>query len=200
MDFGGEHRPVDLQSADKFFAGSVDLRDGFYQFKNVALASWFTINLPGLTAREMGVDTIYDEETGCERRADPDEFVWAAFQGMPMGWTWALWVCHETLCDVMEVAARPGDTVSLDRHHAATLHGRQAVHAPYVDNATVLARNADIVDDRLARVTRELDCVASAGTSSRPPPTGWLSSAWSSTAGTGECTTSRGGPGGCTSA
>ena len=57
---------------------------------NKGLASWFTINLPGLTAAEMGVATVYDELTGHERPADPDEFVWAAFQGMPMGWTWAL--------------------------------------------------------------------------------------------------------------
>ena len=124
---------------------------------NKDLASWFTINLPGLTAGEMGVTTVYDECTGRERAADPQEFVWAAFQGMPMGWTWALWVCHETLTDVMEVAARPLDTVSLDRHRAAAMHGDRAVHAPYVDNATVLARAPDVVNDRLLRITNEFD-------------------------------------------
>ena len=97
---------------------------------NKDLASWFTINLPGFTAAEMGVTTVYDETTGVERDAGPDEFVWACFQGMPIGWTWALWVCHKTFTDVMEVAARPRDTVSLDRHVAASMHGNRAVHAP----------------------------------------------------------------------
>lgn len=124
---------------------------------NKGLSSWFTINLPGLTAAEMGVTTVYDELTGQERTADPDEFVWAAFQGMPMGWTWALWVCHETLTDVMEVAAQPSDTVPLDRHRAAAMHSGRAVHAPYVDNVTVLSRTPDIVNDRLPRITDELD-------------------------------------------
>ena len=121
-----EHVTPDLE----LNSGSVDLRDGFYQFMSKDLASWFTINLPGLTAAEMGVTTVYDELTGRERAVDPDEFVWAAFQGMPMGWTWALWVCHETLTDVIEVAARPLDTVSLDRHRAAAMHDGRAVHAP----------------------------------------------------------------------
>ena len=156
LDFGGDYRPEHITPDLEFFSGSVDLRDGFYQFMNKDLASWFTINLPGLTAGEMGVTTVYDECTGRERAADPQEFVWAAFQGMPMGWTWALWVCHETLTNVMEVAARPLDTVSLDRHRAAAMHGDREVHAPYVDNATVLARAPDIVNDRRARITNEL--------------------------------------------
>ena len=158
LDFGDDFRPEHISADDQFYSGSVDLRDGFYQFMNKDLASWFTINLPGPTAAEMGVTTLYDETTGMDRDADPDEFVWACFQGMPMGWTWALWVCHETVSDVMEVAARPRDTVLLDRHVAASLHGDRAVHAPYVDNATVIARNPDVVNDGLKRITGdELD-------------------------------------------
>ena len=59
LDFGGDYRPEHITPDLEFFSGSVDLRDGFYQFMNKGLASWFTINLPGLTAAEMGVTTVY---------------------------------------------------------------------------------------------------------------------------------------------
>ena len=130
LDSGDDYRPEHITPDLEFYSGPVDLRGGFYQFMNKDLALWFTINLPGLTAAEMGITTVYDELTGRGRDADPDEFVWAAFQGMPMGWTWALWVCHETPTDVMEVAARPLDTVSLDRHRAAAMHSDLAASLP----------------------------------------------------------------------
>ena len=66
-------------------AGSVDLCDGFYQFRSKRMASWFGINLPGVTSGELGIDTIFDEELGRDRPIAADEFVWPCFQALPMG-------------------------------------------------------------------------------------------------------------------
>ena len=85
---------------------SIDLTDGFYHFRNRNLASWFTFPLENLTAQELGVDMIYDEQECRDVPVAPDTYVWAAFEAMPMGWAWALWMCRETLTDVMLTASR----------------------------------------------------------------------------------------------
>ena len=137
-------------------AGSVDLCDGLYQSRCKRMGSWFGINFPGCTANGLGISTVYDEATGKDEAIGPDEFVWPCFEALPMGWSWALWVCHETPVDCMAVAARPGDTFALNRSVAATISPDSVVHAPYVDNASLMGMSTDTVDDRLDRVTDEL--------------------------------------------
>ena len=79
------------------FAASVDLKDGFHQFLNVHLASWFVFDLAGVTAGDLGVSVVYDAQARSFVPAATDEVVWPAYGGMAMGWSWALWICHETL-------------------------------------------------------------------------------------------------------
>ena len=81
-------------SETDFASASVDLKDSFHQFKNEKLASWFTVPLEGLTAAELGVERAFDDETQEWKQVDGGDFVWAAYCGMPMGWSWALWICH----------------------------------------------------------------------------------------------------------
>ena len=119
---------------DSLAAASVDLTDGFHQFGNAHLASWFTLAVEGLTAEETGVREVYDGSLGRMVGVEPWEPVWAAYAGMPMGWSWALWVCHETLTSVLQAAALPGDELVQDRALAPTVGPDVCAYAPYVDN------------------------------------------------------------------
>ena len=74
-----------------------------------------------------------------------------------MGWSWGLWVCHETLVDVMQAAAGPEDEFSLAGGVSATARAENVVHAPYVDNATVVGLSRDAVARSMDRIKAELD-------------------------------------------
>ena len=77
---------------------SIDLLDGFYQFKNIDLASWFCLG-ESFSAEEAGVSRVYDEELREWQDVEPDCQLWACFGGLAMGWSWALYFCHEALSE-----------------------------------------------------------------------------------------------------
>ena len=77
-------------------AAGVDLEDGFYQFLAPSVSSWFGLG-EQYTAREAGIDRVFDEDTRTMVPISPDEMVWACFGGLSMGWNWALFFCHEAL-------------------------------------------------------------------------------------------------------
>ena len=84
---------------------SVDLRDGFYQFATPMLSSWFSFG-ETYTADEAGVTEVFDEETQSMVAVEPWEELWACFAGLPMGWSWALHVCHSALEQCCERAVK----------------------------------------------------------------------------------------------
>eukprot|EP00959_Pyramimonas_sp_CCMP1952_P113344 2369079-Pyramimonas_sp.AAC.1 len=74
-----------------------------------------------------------------------------------MGWSWALWICHEVLVDAMVEAGLPSDGWCLDKARAPTLVGQAVVRAPYVDNGNLVSLSAPALNDRLDKLTAELD-------------------------------------------
>ena len=98
----------------------------------------------------------FDDETQQWKEVDGGDFVWAAYCGMPMGWPWALWICHETLV-IMESTAAPGEGAVLDRRAPPDLSGGKAAAAPYVDNANIVGLDAERVHERLENTTDKLE-------------------------------------------
>ena len=142
----------------ELFGASVDLKDGFHQFRNERLASWFCMPVEGLTAAELGVDRAYCDDMQAWVSVPSDSFVWQSYLGMPMGWSWALLVCHETLGSIMDEVSRRGEGSALDKRPAPDLSGGRAVSAPYVDNANVLLGfDSTHVQEKLNDVVIELD-------------------------------------------
>ncbi len=151
------HRAAAPAEAGSAWAASVDLKDGFHQFLLPHLAEWFVFDLADVRAAELGVTLVYDGELGTFVDVGADDFVWPAYGGMAMGWSWALWVCHETLASVMADMALPRDVSVLDKQPAPSLVPGITAAAPYVDNANVLGLDRDLVQSRLQRVTDRLD-------------------------------------------
>ncbi|CAK0843206.1 unnamed protein product, partial [Prorocentrum cordatum] len=126
---------------------SVDLTDGFYQFKCETMASYFGLGFVS-TAAEIATDfgttltEVYDERAGGPSQVDAHERLEACFLGMAMGWSWALYFCNETISDVMRQALEHHllpTTLVGDRQRPATLHPLAPAMAPYVDNVNMVA-------------------------------------------------------------
>jgi len=119
----------------------VDLQDGFYQFLVPELSSWFSFGVT-CTAAEAGVSSVYCDEEKKEVPIDGSEHVWACFAGLPMGWSWALYVCHSALeaCgrrSLQRLGMPP--TCLGDRVPCPLFCRKLGLIAPYVDNGNVIA-------------------------------------------------------------
>ena len=85
---------------------SVDLTDGFYQFRATRFAAYLGLDF---RCSALGVVNItgtlltsaWDDDLGAGRALDPHDVVEACFQGMAMGWSWALFFCHEAVSHCM---------------------------------------------------------------------------------------------------
>ena len=130
-----QERVVPPAAQGSLFAASVDLKDGVHQFLNVHLAFWFVFDFACVTVGDLCVSVVCNEQARGYVKAEPDEIVWPAYGGMAMGWSWTLWICHETLASVMDETAWPGDGHMLDKHPSPSLAGGATAAAPYVDNA-----------------------------------------------------------------
>eukprot|EP00959_Pyramimonas_sp_CCMP1952_P094654 1979996-Pyramimonas_sp.AAC.1 len=105
------------------------------------MASWFALGYH-VSASEVGVTEELDEQTGELVPVAATAQVEACFRGMPMGWSWALYFCHDALSECGRRAqlslGLPADVVG-DRQEAPVLHPHTARVAPYVDNGNVVA-------------------------------------------------------------
>ncbi|CAK0906705.1 unnamed protein product, partial [Prorocentrum cordatum] len=137
-------------------AGSVDLQDGFYQFRHPAWGSWMCFDIE-MDAGELWVTQLYDEELGRYIDIGPDSRVWPRFEALPMGWSRALWICQEVLVDTMGAVFGDKDSWCLDKGKPPSLLNGGVAHAPYVDNANLISLDAGKLDQRLGAVTGELD-------------------------------------------
>ena len=148
-----DERPAEPETV---LGGSVDLQDGFYQFRNSRMCGWFTIDLK-VQASELGLTKFWCDEAQQYLPVSPDTWVWPAFSGMAMGWSWGMHVCHEILTSVLERTATSQDSLLLDKVAAPILRTGDTASGPYVDNANVMGIGAGSVSRRLKAVTDELD-------------------------------------------
>lgn len=102
------------------WAGSVDLKDGFHQFLNYKLAEWFLFDIEGVRAGDLNLTEVVGEGGRIEA-VGPEEFIWPAYGGMAMGWSWALWVCHETVVSVTKDVGDSEDVWLLDKQPVPAL-------------------------------------------------------------------------------
>ncbi|CAK0806818.1 unnamed protein product, partial [Prorocentrum cordatum] len=154
-DLGPDDLDIVINGGD-LVAGSVDLQDGFYQFRHPAWGSWMCFDIE-VSAGELGVTQLYDEDLGRYIDISPDSRVWPCFEALPMGWSWALWICQEVLIDTMSAVFGEKDSWCLDKGKPPSLLNGGVAHAPYVDNANLISLDAAQLDERLGAVTDELD-------------------------------------------
>eukprot|EP00971_Amphidinium_carterae_P232975 4623834-Amphidinium_carterae.1 len=140
-------------------AGSVDLKDGFYQFATDEMCEWFGLGVT-MAAEEAGITRAWDSSVGAVVDLAPRQRVHATFRGLPMGWSWALHICHSALCQAAREAQAGlglGSTLVADHQPTPFMHERSALVGPYVDNGNVFAGSAEIGETLLERLIDKLE-------------------------------------------
>ena len=99
-------------------------------------------------AGDLDVSSVYDDDMQQWVDVETDTWLWPCFQGLPMGWSWALFLCHSALTDGMLMAlmsfnpsldrAAAADQLVRDRCPAPKLSARRPLLAPYVDNGSAI--------------------------------------------------------------
>lgn len=90
---------------------SVDLTDGYYQFRSRVMDLYFGLDLR-LTAKDAGelvgapLRVVFDDASGTDVPVDPASQVEACFLGMAMGWSWSLFFCQSAVADAMRAALK----------------------------------------------------------------------------------------------
>ena len=90
----------------RLHGSGVDIMDGYYQFKVPQLGSYFGVDFPE-RADAFGCTKVYCEDSGLFMPVEPDRKVFFVFDGLSMGWSWALHFCRCVTEDVMQTALRP---------------------------------------------------------------------------------------------
>ena len=116
-----------------------DVGDCFYNFTVPAACSWFSTG-DSITRREMQAwnieeTTIYDDELGHETDLALDEAVFIVFKGVPMGWSWALYIAQEVVSwQVLQALGMDDSKLIKDKQPPPTIQPSQPAVGVYVDN------------------------------------------------------------------
>lgn len=132
---------------EEVWGGSVDLKDGFHQFLN-----------DGVKAGELNLTEVIGEG-GQRESVGAGEYIWPAYGGMAMGWSWALWICRETVASIMTDVGSDDDVWVLDKRPVPALPPDGVGWAPYVDNANLVGRKDCVVAAKLDAVKNRLDAL-----------------------------------------
>ncbi|CAE7204167.1 unnamed protein product [Symbiodinium sp. CCMP2592] len=134
-----------------------DVGDCFYNFTVPALAAWFCtdddFDQAELADLGIHVDAVYDDEADKELPLRAHERVYAAFKGVPMGWSWALYIANEVVNhQVSFTSTRPGKDEIRDRAPPPPLLPGRPVVGTYVDNIHTFGGYKGEAGDRMKAI------------------------------------------------
>lgn len=138
-----------------------DVADCFYRFSLPELADFFAINDPLNLSQwqQLGIDVarVYDPRVEREIIPSADQPLYACFRVVPMGWTWALWLCNEAVLNIAKRFSPWNDGVLRERKPTPQLDEYRTVLGVYVDNITILGRDEQDVNDRCELLQQAFD-------------------------------------------
>ena len=143
---------VDDPSTPCAWGREADVNDCFYRFSLPELAHYFGINHP-LTAdewKQLGIefDSVYDPILKQELIVAGDAPLFPCFRAVPMGWNWALFLCHEAVLEIAQRGAPWADGILREKKVTPQLDEFRTILGVYVDNITVLGRSKEDVEQR----------------------------------------------------
>lgn len=116
------------------------------------MGSHFAMDFPEC-ASYYGVDRVLNELTGEFDSVSPSTLVYPVFEGMAMGWSWALYFCHST---VSKAAAGGCPQLAADRRPGSTPTLTSAIRCPCVDNANFIRLNEVSAQKAVDEAERDL--------------------------------------------
>ena len=134
-----------------------DVIDGFFHFKNESVADFFALEFQ-VRAGDYGVASVYNPDTGNHESVGVDETLWPVVEAMPMGWSWALHICHSAVEEAL-VAVHPcgSDGLVVERKPAPKLSLEVPFVSSYVHTDQVIGLSRASVGLLHGKVTTELE-------------------------------------------
>ena len=110
-----------------------------YNFAVPRLSSWFCTDdvVSQTEMRQVGIefDTIFDDDLNSDTAVLSDEPLYPAFYGMPMGWSWSLYMANEIINHQCLEGLRQGsDTLIRDKRPPPLIQSGKVAVGVYVDN------------------------------------------------------------------
>lgn len=162
------------------FGQEADVADCFYRFSLPELADYFAINepLPASQWQSLGIECrrVFDPSIGNDVSTTPDQILFPCFAVVPMGWTWALWICNEAVVRVATASSPWNDGILREKKPTPQLSDFKTLVGVYVDNITILGSNKQDVSVRATALQDAFDRAGIPITWSQAEPTDVLES------------------------
>lgn len=146
------------------YGNELDVSDCFYQFKIPTMAQWFGIDFPksrGFWEKEgISVESVFEDDLGVHVDVGPDEVVYPVIGAMAMGWSWALYLAHESVSFLARTCTPSASLEFRDKRPAPQLWHDSALVSTYVDNVAVVGATFKGVESRCSALSKrfsELD-------------------------------------------
>lgn len=106
----------------------------------------------------MEVDSIFDDDSCCQTPLLDSETVYVCFGGMPMGWSWALWMANEIICH-QALQAVDGSPLELvwDKRMAPPIRPSEPPIGVYVDNVHTFGGKAGEASSRMQQIAQRFE-------------------------------------------
>ena len=153
----GEHDTQTGKVAVQPSAETGDVADCLYNFTIPALSGWFAFDDAFTRGELLSIDIdpghVYDYDIGEAREIRRGEKVWASFMGVPMGWSWALYIANEIVA-FQASKSRPQlrlDEIRDRQPPPQVLPGQPPIGV-YVDNILTFGGKLGEAGDRMTKV------------------------------------------------
>ena len=162
------------------FGQEADVADCFYRFSLPELADYFAISMPLTTSewQALGIECrrVFDPSLGREISTSPYQILFPCFAVVPMGWTWALWICNEAVVRIATASSPWADGILREKKPTPQLSDFRTLVGVYVDNITILGSSKEDVRIRANALQDAFDQAGVPITWSQSEPTDVLES------------------------
>ena len=120
-----------------------DVGDCFYNFVIPTASEWFctddVFSIEEIRGMGISFEQVYDSKVGGWSPVQPGEKLYPAFYGMPMGWSWSLWLANEIVNhQCVHHLSWSQQSVIRDKHPPPDIRPGQPAIGVYVDNVVVI--------------------------------------------------------------
>ncbi|CAK0818121.1 unnamed protein product [Prorocentrum cordatum] len=139
---------LELGEGEELHVGGADLSDAFYHMQLPPdLRPFFCFR--AVRAGAVGCASVNGQAV------PPSAMVYPRLSVIPMGWSWALWMCQTVHERIVEQAGASPENRIVDKQATPDLH--RACHSQYVDNFIAVSTDASAVRSLVADAIRALE-------------------------------------------
>lgn len=135
--------------------------DAFYNFSIPELTHYFAFNHPLLAAEwsQLGIEcgSVFCPEVRGWVPVDADEFIYPCVEAVPMGWSWALFLCNEAIMSIARSCSPWAEGCFRERKPTPQFADHRTLLGVYVDNMTILGNSREDVVVRAEALTEAFE-------------------------------------------